>query len=267
MGGVIATIHVNGIDLFYEVRGAGDAVLLLAGFGCDHTYWEPVVSRLASEYMVICPDNRGCGQTVAPDGACTVERMADDAAALLDHLGVETAHVAGHSLGGEIAQELALRHSARVRSLMLLSTSARASERLRSIIDTAARMPLHAPPEICCRAFLPWLFTEEFFKTPGAVDAALARTLSNPHPPTLEGLAGQSAAIASSTRAGRGIRCPTLVVAGVDDILTPLPWSRDLARRIPGAELAVLDPGAHDLINETPRALCDAMLAFVSRLT
>ena len=193
--------------------------------------------------------------------------MADDAAALLDHLGVGMAHVAGHSLGGEIAQELALSHSARVRSLMLLSTSARTSERLRSIVDTAARMPLHAPAEICCRAFLPWLFTEEFFKTPGAVDASLARTLNNPHPPTLEGLAGQSAAIGLFDASGRvgSIRCPTLVVAGVDDILTPLAWSRDLARRIPGADLVVLDPGAHDLVNETPRALSDAMLAFVSR--
>jgi len=218
--------------------------------------------------MVICPDNRGCGRTSAPDGAWTVERMADDAAALLDHLGVEAAHVAGHSMGGEIAQELALNHPARVRSLMLLSTGARSSARLRSIVETAARMPLHAPAEVCSRAFLPWLFTEEFFETPGAVDAALARTLNNPHPPTLEGLAGQSAAIGLFDASGRvgSIRRPTLVLAGVDDILTPLACSRDLARRIPGAELVVLDPGAHDIVNETPRALSDAMLAFVSRL-
>jgi 3-oxoadipate enol-lactonase len=269
MGGVIPTINVSGIDLFYETRGTGDALLLLAGFGCDHTFWEPVASRLASDHMVICPDNRGSGRTTTPDGVYTVERMADDAAALLDQLGVETAHVAGHSMGGEIAQELALNHSARVRSLTLLSTSARTSERMRSIIEAAARMPLHAPAEICCRAFLPWLFTEEFFETPGAVDAALARTLNNPHPPTLEGLAGQSAAIGLFDASARvkSIRRPTLVLAGVDDILTPLAWSRDLARRIPGAELVVLDPGAHDLINETPRALSDVMLAFLSRRT
>jgi pimeloyl-ACP methyl ester carboxylesterase len=171
-------------------------------------------------------------------------------------------------MGGQIAQELALNHSARVRSLTLISTSARTSERLRSVIETAASLTLHAPAETCCRDFLPWMFTEAFFETPGAVDAALARMLNNPHPPTPQGLAGQSAAIGlfdASERVG-SIRCPTLVLAGGQDILTPPAWSRDLARRIPGAELAVLDRGAHDLINEIPEALLDAMLALLTGL-
>lgn len=241
--------------------------MLLGGFACDHTFWAPVLLRLASKYRVICPDNRGSGQSSSPDGAYTALQMANDAAALLDHLGVESAHVAGHSMGGQIAQELALSHSARVRSLTLISTSSRASARLRSVVETAAKLTLHAPPEICCRDFLPWMFTEAFFETPGAFDAALARMLNNPHPPTPQGLAGQSAAIGlfdASERVG-SIRCPTLILAGSQDILTPPARSRDLARRIPGAELVVLESGAHDLVNENPEPLLDAMLAFLSR--
>jgi 3-oxoadipate enol-lactonase len=241
--------------------------LLLGGFACDHTFWAPIAPRLASKYRVISPDNRGSGQSSSPDGGYTAAQLADDAAALLDHLGVETAHVAGHSMGGQVAQELALNHSARVRSLTLISTGARASARLRSVVESAAKLTLHASPETCCRDFLPWMFTEAFFETPGAVDAALARMLNNPHTPVPRGLAGQSAGIGlfdASARVG-SIRPPTLVVVGAEDILTPPARSRDLAGRIPGAELVVLERGAHDLVNENPEPLLDAMLAFLSR--
>lgn len=149
---------------------------------------------------------------------------------------------------------------------MLIATGARTSTRLHAVVETAARMTLHAPPEICCRAFLPWLFSEEFFETPGAVDAALDRVVNDLHPPTPQGLARQSAAIGSfdaSARVG-SLALPTLVLVGVDDILTPPARARDLASRIPDADLVVLERGAHDLVNETPRALSDAMFAFLS---
>lgn len=92
-------MNVNGTDLYCETQGAGEALLLLAGFGCDHSFWAPVAPLLAGKYKVICPDNRGSGQSASPVGAYTAGQMADDTAGLLDHLGVETAHVAGHSLG------------------------------------------------------------------------------------------------------------------------------------------------------------------------
>src|SRR5947209_4904814 len=128
--------RVNGIDLFYDVRGAGAPLLLLAGFSCDHTHWSPVAARLAAEYRVIRLDNRGVGRSSAPDGPYTTRQMADDAAGLLDHLGLAPVHLAGHSMGGQIAQELALARPGLVRSLMLLASYLRPTGRLRLLLES-----------------------------------------------------------------------------------------------------------------------------------
>ena len=261
----IPTIPVNGIELFYEARGEGEALLLLGGFGCDHSYWDPLVPALAARFRLVLPDNRGCGRTRS-SGAFTARDLAADAAALLKALGVAKARVAGVSFGGQVAQELALEHPGKVASLALISTSAKSSVRLAEVVDTAARMAVGSPPDVCVRAFLPWVFTEKFFETPGALDAAVSRIMANPNPPSPEGLLAQSAAIAafdSSSRVGE-IRCPTLVLAGAEDILVPASHSRGLAAKIAGATLEVLDSGAHDLVHERPEAVCAALLSFLS---
>jgi len=137
---------------------------------------------------------------------------------------------------------------------------------LKEVVETAAKLPASAPPETCCRAFLAWMFTEEFFETPGALDAELARILGNPHPPALEGLAAQAEAIGEFDAADRvaAIRCPTLVLSGTADALVPPEHARDLAARIRGSRLVLLERGGHDLIHENPDEVCGALLSFLS---
>ena len=261
------SIPLHGLEFFYETRGEGEALLLLAGFGCDHSFWDPVSEALAERFRLILPDNRGSGQTKS-SGSFTARVCAADAAALLNHLGVARAHVVGHSFGGQIAQELAVDSPQRVASLSLVSTSAQSSARLSEVVEAAARMALTAPPELCCRAFLPWMFTEEFFETPGALDSELARLLRNPHPPSPEGLAAQSSAIATHNALDRveAIRCPTLVLAGPEDYLVPAVHACTLAERIRGSKFVLLERGAHDLIHEFPDEVSGALLAFLSGL-
>src|SRR5215468_1539539 len=112
------TVRVNDIDLYYQVAGAGETLVLIAGFACDHTIWELMLPALTPHYRVVTFDNRGAGQTSAPHAPYSVRQMADDTAGLLDGLGRGPVHVAGHSMGGMIAQELALNYPDRVRSLM-----------------------------------------------------------------------------------------------------------------------------------------------------
>src|SRR5262245_40011231 len=123
------TIRANGIDLYFETRGSGEPLLLLAGFACDHAIWSPLLPALAARYQVVLLDNRGVGRSSAPDSPYSILQMADDAAAVLDTIGAGQAHVAGHSMGGQIAQELALARPDTVRSLLLLSSCARCDER------------------------------------------------------------------------------------------------------------------------------------------
>src|SRR5262249_38006833 len=134
-------VPVNGLDVFYKVRGEGDPVLLVAGFGCDHLIWNSIVPLLASRYRVIVLDNRGTGRTTAPVTATGIRQLADDTAGLLEAIGLGPVHVAGHSMGGMIAQELALAHPERVRSLLLLSTCAQLDERGKAITASWGELP------------------------------------------------------------------------------------------------------------------------------
>src|SRR5438093_3327965 len=113
----------GGVRIAYEVRGEGEAVLLVHGLGYERRGWGPLPGLLADEFRVILMDNRGVGESEAPQGPYTVPQLASDAAAVLVHAGVPRAHVLGVSLGGFVAQELALSFPERVNKLVLVSTS------------------------------------------------------------------------------------------------------------------------------------------------
>ncbi len=116
-------VPVNGINMYYETHGEGEPLLLIEGLGYSSWMWYKQIPELSKQYRVIVYDNRGVGNSDKPDSEYTIELMADDAASLLSALGVGSAHVLGVSMGGYIAQELALRHSEKVKSLTLASTN------------------------------------------------------------------------------------------------------------------------------------------------
>jgi pimeloyl-ACP methyl ester carboxylesterase len=260
-------IRANGIDLHYESRGTGEPLLLIAGFACDHLIWSQVDHSLASKYRVITFDNRGVGQSSAPDSPCSIRQMAEDAAALLDGIGTSPVHVAGHSMGGQIAMELALSHPEMVRSLLLLSSSARCDERGKSLIATLGELPRLVDPRTSARLIMPWLYTNAFFSQPGAADLLVQWFLECPFPPTPQGTYHQSRAISAYDASGRlgAIRCPTLVLVGDEDILLPPAFSEQLAQGIASAELVVLKGTGHGLLIESPKEVARAMLDFLAK--
>jgi pimeloyl-ACP methyl ester carboxylesterase len=109
--------QLNGIECFYQETGNGDALLLINGLNGTCLDWEPLVPALSQHFRVISSDNRGVGRSAAPPGPYTTRQMADDAAALLAHLGVRHSHIVGYSMGGMIAQELALAYPSLVNRL------------------------------------------------------------------------------------------------------------------------------------------------------
>ena len=258
-------VSVNGIELYYEVQGTGDPLLLVAGFACDHTVWSLVVPQLAAHFRVIAFDNRGAGQSSSLEAVASIRQMAGDAAGLLDAIGLASAHIAGHSMGGMIAQELALAHPDKVQSLQLVSSCAQVDARGRAIIEFWGALPRLVDTETMGRILLPWLHTNAFFAKPGAVEQLLDQYLSYPFPPSAETIQGQSLAISSfgsSSRLGE-LDCPTLVVVGEEDILFPIEFSRQLVQGIRGAELVVLKKTGHGLLIESPDAVARAMLDFL----
>lgn len=261
-------VAANGMEIFYETRGKGSPLLLIGGFGCDHLIWGAVGPALAAGYQVILFDNRGTGRSSAPDRPYSVQDMAEDAAALLDQIGVEKAHVAGHSMGGQIALELALAHPDKVRSLALLCSLARCDARAKAIIEAWGELPRVLDVRTNARLIQPWMFTDAFYARPGAIDELLTAIAESPFLPPAHAIYHQSRAVSAADLSDRlgNIRCPALVLAGQEDILVPLRFAKELADGIPRAELVVLEKVGHGMLIESPNAVSETMLRFLARL-
>jgi pimeloyl-ACP methyl ester carboxylesterase len=261
-------IQINGIDLFYDIKGNGEPLLLIAGFLCDHAYWSLIMPSLTSQYQVIRLDNRGMGRSSAPNSPYSLKQMANDVAALLDHIAIDKVHLVGHSMGGQIAQELVLAHPEKVQSLILLSSLAKGDGLFNNIIETWGELGANVDLKLYEKVVLPWIFTDTFYSIPGMIEGLIEFAIRYPFAPATHSLYHHSQAILDFDTTDRlqQIHCPTLVLVGKQDILTPLKFSQQLAQGIPNAELAILDGGGHGFLIESPDTVISAMLNFLRKL-
>src|SRR2546421_5543706 len=118
-------VKVNDIQMYYEMHGDGESLVVILGLGTDVSEWDGIIRWLAEKYKVLAFDNRGAGRTDKPDIPYSIEMMAQDTEELMNALAIERASILGISMGGRIALALALRHPERVEKLILVSTSAR----------------------------------------------------------------------------------------------------------------------------------------------
>lgn len=261
-------LKVNGIDLHYEETGRGEPLLLIMGFGGDHLAWGFQVPALGERYRVVSFDNRGAGQSDAPDAPYSTRMLADDAVGLLDALGIARAHVLGVSMGGMIAQEMALSRPARVRSLQLHCTYARPDRHILALMETWRSVRAKATAEEWLRTVAPWLFSPRTFQDrPEFVETIIQTGLASPHPFSLTGFLRQGDAVRGHDALERlpALTCPTLVSAAGDDILVPPRLAREVAAAIPGAELRVIDGAGHCYFWERPDAFNAMCLDFLAR--
>ena len=238
----------DGTRLHYQVWGPrqGEPLLLVHGLGADHRGWIMQRRALGSRYRCIALDNRGVGSSDKPVGPYDLEVMADDALRVLDAAGHDSAHVMGVSMGGILSQILAVRNPERVRSLVLASTACRhlpwRRELLAEWVETAEAHGMG----VFVRDNVRWLLGQRSLRRIWPLTAVLAPLVVNVPP---HGFAAQARGILamddSLADELAGIRVPTLVTVGSQDILTPRGDSLELAERIPTAELVVIRGGAH----------------------
>ena len=254
------------VSLHYEERGKGPPLLLIAGLASDSSSWLTIGEPLASRYRTIAPDNRGVGRTRPQDGPASVDAMADDCAALLDRLGVARANVLGHSMGGFVAQRLALRHPALVHRLVLAGTGATPGEdNVVRFRDLCARLDAGEPLDAWFRRLFDLIFTRRFRADPANVEAALRWALDYPYAQSAAAFRHQCEALSAfDGRADLDRIAPrALVFAGREDVLFPVDACRALADALPDAELVVLDGAAHAIHTEQPRAFVAAVADFL----
>jgi pimeloyl-ACP methyl ester carboxylesterase len=245
------------VKLYWESTGQGPAVLLLAGQGMTLPGWWSTIPVLERHFRVIAFDSRDTGRSSRVPLPYSVGQMADDAIAVLDAAGEERAHVYGISLGGTVAQELALRHPDRVRALVLGSTSPGG---LHAVLPGPLALTFFARAgamgsEEAEWAAVPYTYSEATRRHHGdRIAENIARRVTSP-PGALAYLHQAAAAATHSTfnRLGN-ITAPTLVVHGEQDVVMPPDNARLLAGRIPGAELRLWPEAGHLYIIDEPRA-------------
>ena len=247
-------VKAGDVELWVERHGQGPDVLLIAGLGDPAEAWQPQLDGLADRYRLIAFDNRGAARTPLPEGPLSPTMMADDAAALLRALEVPSAHVAGFSMGSAIAQELALRHPDLVRSLVLISTYARADALFRSQLNFWRWLPEVAPNERAFfEAFFTWVYTPRAHAD-GSVDQIVEEALAFPDQQSLEGFQAQVDVCLAHDTADRlsDITAPTLVLSGEYDTILPPRFGRSVAEAIPNARFDVMPGEAHQPFQEVP---------------
>ncbi len=263
--------QVNGVDLAYEIAGTGESLLLIQGLGAGKGAWFRQVPAFKARYRVITFDNRGVGETRAGDQPYSVRTMADDAVALLDLLGIASAHVLGLSLGGFVAQELAISHPERVRKLILASTAAIGPEPMSSTsgVERAlgvkpGAVALHAEG-FDPRRVMPALIDLSFNKGPYRALLKLL-AMASPTRASAPGVAGQLRAATSVNTLDRldRIQAPTLVMTGSGDRVIDPAASRVLASRIPNARLLVIEGASHAFGIEMSVQFNKAVLDFLA---
>jgi pimeloyl-ACP methyl ester carboxylesterase len=284
------TVKVNGIDLYYEIHGSGEPLLMIEGLGYSAWMWYKQIPIFSKRYQVILFDNRGAGNTDKPDSEYSIEIMADDASGLLRTLGIGPVHALGISLGGFIAQELALRHPDLVKSLSLVSTNSgpgkramRNSQHVNGLFKLwgilpgtfemggKASVPLGfeygITKEDRIRYGLSLAFTPEYYRQhPEEIERIVRWRLENPQPGyawTRQLMAGMN--FDSSGRA-KNIHAPTLVLNGTEDRIVTPESARELAQSIPGSRYIEIEGSGHLLFIERSDEFNDTVMGFLDEV-
>jgi 3-oxoadipate enol-lactonase len=260
----------DGVRIRYEVRGEGEPLAMIMGYsGSSRTWGEPLVQLLEQRYSTILIDNRGTGESDKPDQPFTVADMAADAAAVLDALKLDRAHVFGVSMGGMIAQEFALHFPNRLRGLILGCTGCGMSHSVQGNPEEVAKLSptpdiplreqaMRALTACCSKAFAESAHGRAF------IEQRLAEMEQYPVTP-LHTYARQWDAIMGFDTYDRlpNIKAPTLVITGSEDALVPAENSDILKQLIPGAKLHIIDGAGHLFFWEAPEETAEAASHFL----
>lgn len=259
------TVAVPGAQIHYETGGAGDPLLLMRGYGSHSGWWEPAfLATLRERFTCIVYDHRGTGLSEHLGGEYTIRLLADDAACLLVGLGVESAHVFGLSMGGMVAQELALNYPALVNRLVLGATNCGgrhavmpAPEVVRLLASRTGQVEVNQ--EWLCTVFAPGFA----WRCADAVRSYLARAAIRPVPPEVVRM--QSKAVYAFDTWARlpELRLPTLVLHGEYDLIVPPANAVILGERIRGSRVVILAGMGHDFTVQDPCGTAERLAGFL----
>lgn len=258
---------VNGVDLYYECRGKGKPLMLIAGLASDSQSWQPIVEELTQHYLVILPDNRGVGRTRPQDIETSIQRIADDCMALIGYLGLSSVTFLGHSMGGFVALDCAIRYPEHVYKLILAGTSAFNSERNNALFhDWVSCLRSGMDLERWFRNVFYWIFSKRLFENEGNLNDAVRFAIEYPYPQSDVAFEKQVKAIKefNCQKSLPGIKPETLIICGKEDLLFPPEESITVLQAIPKTSVSLIEDAAHSIHMENPKAFTDCVADFLS---
>jgi pimeloyl-ACP methyl ester carboxylesterase len=238
----------EGAKIYYHERGSGEPLVLLMGFGADGTVWEKHAAVYEKHFRCIILDNRGVGKSDQPAGPYNTATMARDTIAVMDHAGVKQAHVAGISMGGAIAQEVAINFPDRVKKLLLVCTWPKFNNYAKAVYENLKHIRASVSGEHFMELLQLWIFAPPYYqKNWQELKNAAAEAGRNPTPQSRNGFEGQLDACINHDTVERlhKIKSPVLVTAGLMDIFTPPQFSEVLHEKISGSAYSTFPEGGH----------------------
>ena len=236
----------DGAELYYESRGAGPPLFLVPGLGGDGRFWDANIAGLAKHFTVVVHDHRGTARSTLSKITYSVAQMADDALQLIDALGYDKVHWCGHSTGGAMGQVLAIEHPDRIDRLVLSATWAKTDAFFRRLFEVRALTLKELGPEAYLKSSALALNMPSWVRDHDA-DLVAAEAKAAETIPIPEIVLSRIAAIVAHDRREQlqKVRAPTLAICARDDTVTPLYFTEELVRLIPGARAYVLPDGGH----------------------
>jgi 3-oxoadipate enol-lactonase len=256
-------VKVNDIEMYYEQNGSGPDLVLISGLSVDHSIWN--VEAFSDRFRVLTFDNRGVGESDAPEIPCTMETFAADTVGLCRALGIQKAHFVGHSMGGHIAQWIGINYPHMAEKLVIACSEPELS--IVAYLATCSFLKLAhygVPREVIRETLLPLLLTRAFLEDRERLEAYRS---AQPARQTPKGYALQVEALRThNTQAHLSkIKTPTLIIGCEEDQLTPLKASVYLKEQITGAELKVIQQCGHLPFVEKPAELVKLIREFLMR--
>jgi 3-oxoadipate enol-lactonase len=261
----VPTIEANGQTLYHEVHGDGEPLLCVMGLAANSLAWLPNVQAFAARHRTVIFDNRDVGQSTMAEGQYEIADMARDALALADGLELDSFHLLGVSMGGAIAQEIALQAPERVTTRTLAVTFASGGRWARKLSEVWGARRRKISLEEHVDELMLLNHSEQFFEDEQTVDWLRQMILADPHPQPPDGFARQLDASSRHDARDRlgSLEMPVHVIGAERDILVPVWKSRELAELIPGARLTVLERAPHGCSLERADEFNRAVLEFV----
>jgi 3-oxoadipate enol-lactonase len=255
-------LDIDNTRFFYQCNGKGTPLVLIAGYSCDHTFWNGIIDELARHFKVITFDNRGIGQTNNTLTPLSITSMAQDTIQLIRALELKKPIILGQSMGGTIAQTIAHLYGDEIQKLIVLNSSAQLNARTLMILDALLVMfKEHAAFDMLMDTSIPWFYSPQFLSEPKNVAALKEMAANNPFPPTPQLLTQQLTALQqfNSLPWIKDINVPTLVIASEDDIVCLPTESQYLAKQIKQAQFIMIK-GGHSSPVDNPRELMKVII-------